>query len=41
MSSVMKVFMGQSDTIEVQASDDPETIRILDRLAKEQEQNTS
>jgi hypothetical protein len=36
MSSVMKVFMGQSDTIEVQASDDPETTRILDKLSARQ-----
>jgi hypothetical protein len=39
MKSVMKVFMGQSNTIEVQAdSDDPETTRILDELAKKQQQ---
>jgi hypothetical protein len=37
MKSVMKVFMGQSNTIEVQAdSDDPETTRILDKLSKKQ-----
>jgi hypothetical protein len=41
MSSVFKVLAGQSNTIEIQASDDPETTRILDRLAKEQEQNAS
>ena len=34
MSSVFKVLAGQSDTVEIQASDDPETTRILDELAK-------
>ena len=36
MSSVFKVLAGQSDTVEIQASDDPETVRILDELANKQ-----